>query len=74
MLYPVYETLREFPVKLSTVMATIPWALRNRLFLLKLTEIKISNVTGMDICICTSAKKDEHCRLLLEEMGMPFRK
>lgn len=35
---------------------------------------KITNIAGMDICICTTAGKDELGLALLEEMGMPFRK
>lgn len=35
---------------------------------------KITNIAGMDICICTTALTDEHGLGLLEEMGMPFRK
>jgi large subunit ribosomal protein L5 len=35
---------------------------------------KITNITGMDICICTTAGKDEKALALFEEMGMPFRK
>jgi large subunit ribosomal protein L5 len=35
---------------------------------------KVTNITGMDICICTTAKTDEHGLGLLEAMGMPFRK
>jgi len=35
---------------------------------------KITNITGMDVCICTTAGKDELALALLEEMGMPFRK
>ena len=35
---------------------------------------KITNISGMDICICTTANTDEHGLGLLEEMGMPFRK
>jgi large subunit ribosomal protein L5 len=35
---------------------------------------KITNVTGMDICICTTAHKDEVALGLLEAMGIPFRK
>jgi len=35
---------------------------------------KITNITGMDICICTTAKTDEHGLGLLEDLGMPFRK
>jgi len=35
---------------------------------------KVTNISGMDICICTTAKTDEQGLGLLEEMGMPFRK
>lgn len=35
---------------------------------------KVTAISGLDICICTSAKTDEHCLGLLEELGMPFRK
>jgi large subunit ribosomal protein L5 len=35
---------------------------------------KVSRVSGMDITICTTAKNNEECCALLEEMGMPFRK
>jgi large subunit ribosomal protein L5 len=35
---------------------------------------KVTNITGMDIIICTTAKTDEQGLGLLEEMGMPFRK
>lgn len=35
---------------------------------------KISRITGLDICICTSAKNNELALGLLEEIGMPFKK
>jgi large subunit ribosomal protein L5 len=35
---------------------------------------KVTNISGMDIIICTTAESDEHGLGLLEEMGMPFRK
>ena len=35
---------------------------------------KITNITGLDICICTTAGRDDLALALLEEMGMPFRK
>lgn len=35
---------------------------------------KITNITGLDVCICTTAKNDEMGFALLKEMGMPFRK
>ena len=41
---------------------------------LEVDRDKISRISGMDITICTTAKNDEECIGLLEEMGMPFRK
>jgi large subunit ribosomal protein L5 len=35
---------------------------------------KISRITGLDICICTTAKNNEAALGLLEEIGMPFKK
>jgi large subunit ribosomal protein L5 len=35
---------------------------------------KVEKVRGMNITICTSAKSDEQGRVLLENLGMPFRK
>ncbi|HYF48145.1 MAG TPA: 50S ribosomal protein L5 [Planctomycetota bacterium] len=34
---------------------------------------KIDIIHGMDITICTTAKKDEHARELLKALGCPFR-
>jgi len=48
--------------------------IKEQIVFVEIDRDKITNVTGMDISICTSAKEDEHCRMLLEEMGMPFRK
>ena len=48
--------------------------IKEQVVFVEIDRDKITNVTGMDISICTSAGKDEHCRMLLEEMGMPFRK
>ncbi len=35
---------------------------------------KVEKIHGMDIVICTTAKKDEEARKLLESFGMPYRK
>jgi len=34
---------------------------------------KIDIIHGMDVTICTTAKKDEHARELLKALGCPFR-
>ena len=35
---------------------------------------KIEKVRGMNITICTSAKNDNEGKVLLEALGLPFRK
>lgn len=35
---------------------------------------KIERVSGLNVCIVTSAKTDNEAKALLEEFGMPFRK
>jgi large subunit ribosomal protein L5 len=35
---------------------------------------KVNRVRGMDIVIVTTAKTDEEARVLLQQLGMPFRK
>lgn len=35
---------------------------------------KVDKARGMDIIICTSAKKDEEAKALFEELGFPFKK
>lgn len=35
---------------------------------------KVDKVRGMDITFVTSAKTDEECRALLEELGFPFKR
>ena len=47
---------------------------KEQIVFVEIDRDKITNVAGMDICICTTAKKDELALSLLEEMGMPFRK
>lgn len=35
---------------------------------------RVTLVRGMDITICTTARNDEHAKVLLEAFGFPFRK
>ena len=48
--------------------------IKEQIVFLEIDRDKISKIRGMDICICTSAHKNEEALALLEEMGMPFRK
>lgn len=47
---------------------------KEQIVFLEVDRDKVSRITGMDICICTSAKSNEEGMALLEAMGMPFRK
>lgn len=47
---------------------------KEQIVFLEIDRDKISKITGMDICICTTAKNNNDALALLEEMGMPFRK
>jgi large subunit ribosomal protein L5 len=47
---------------------------KEQIVFVEIDRDKISQISGMDICICTTAKTDELGLMLLEEMGMPFRK
>jgi large subunit ribosomal protein L5 len=48
--------------------------IKEQVVFMEVDRDKITRVSGMDICICTTAKTDEMALGLLEEMGMPFRK
>ncbi len=47
---------------------------KEQIVFLEIDRDKVSRVSGMDITICTTAKNNDECSALLEEMGMPFRK
>lgn len=48
--------------------------IKEQIVFLEIDRDKVSKITGMDICICTTAKNNEEGFALLEELGMPFRK
>lgn len=48
--------------------------IKEQIVFVEIDRDKITNISGFDICICTTAKKDEMALSLLEELGMPFRK
>jgi len=48
--------------------------IKEQIVFMEIDRDKISKISGMDICICTTAKSDEEGLALLEELGMPFRK
>lgn len=48
--------------------------LREQIIFPEINYDKVDKVRGMTVTIETSAKKNEHARALLTELGMPFRK
>ena len=48
--------------------------IKEQIVFMEIDRDKVSKITGMDICICTSAGNNEEALALLEAMGMPFRK
>jgi len=48
--------------------------IKEQIVFLEIDRDKISRISGMDICICTSTNEDDKALALLEELGMPFRK
>jgi large subunit ribosomal protein L5 len=48
--------------------------LRDQLIFTEIEYDKIDKVRGMEVTIVTSAKSDDHARLMLQLLGMPFKK
>jgi large subunit ribosomal protein L5 len=48
--------------------------IKEQIVFMEIDRDKVSSITGMDICICTTADNNEEALALLEAMGMPFRK
>jgi large subunit ribosomal protein L5 len=48
--------------------------LKDQLIFPEIDYGKIDKPRGMNVCIVTTAKQDEHARALLTHLGMPFRK
>ncbi len=47
---------------------------KENIMFLEINRDKIANIQGLQVTICSSASNDDDARLLLEKMGMPFRK
>ena len=48
--------------------------IKEQIVFMEIDRDKVSKISGMDICICTTADNNVEALALLEEMGMPFRK
>jgi len=50
------------------------FGLKEQLVFPEIKYDKVDAVRGMDIIVCTTAKTDAAAKILLEELGLPFRK
>ncbi|MGB7566629.1 MAG: 50S ribosomal protein L5 [Chitinivibrionales bacterium] len=71
---PRIRDFRGLPRKAFDGHGNYTLGVKEQIVFVEIDRDKITNVSGMDICICTTAKKDELALGLLEELGMPFRK
>jgi large subunit ribosomal protein L5 len=71
---PRIRDFKGLPRKAFDGFGNYTFGVKEQIVFLEIDRDKVSRITGMDICICTSAEKNDHALALLEEMGMPFRK
>ncbi len=48
--------------------------LKENVMFLEINRDKIANIQGLEVTICTTTNSNDDARLMLEKMGMPFRK
>jgi len=71
---PRIRDFRGLPRKAFDGQGNYTMGVKEQIVFLEIDRDKVSKITGMDICICTTAENNEEGLALLEEMGMPFRK
>ena len=62
------------PIKSFDGKGNYAFGLKEQLVFPEIKYDKVDAVRGMDIIICTTAKTDADAKVLLEELGLPFRK
>lgn len=71
---PRIRDFRGLPKKSFDGFGNYTMGIKEQIVFLEIDRDKVSKISGMDICICTSAETNKEAYALLEEMGMPFRK
>lgn len=71
---PRIRDFRGLPKKSFDGFGNYTMGLKEQIVFLEIDRDKISKISGMDICINTTAGNNEEGFGLLEELGMPFRK
>ncbi len=71
---PRIRDFRGLPRKSFDGHGNYTMGIKEQIVFLEIDRDKVSKISGMDICIATTAKTNEEGFGLLEELGMPFRK
>jgi len=71
---PRIRDFRGLPRKSFDGFGNYTMGLKEQIVFLEIDRDKVSKISGMDICINTTAKNNDEGLGLLEELGMPFRK
>jgi len=71
---PRIRDFKGLPKKAFDGFGNYTFGVKEQIVFAEIDRDKISKISGMDISICTTAKKNEDAFILLQEMGMPFRK
>jgi len=71
---PRIRDFRGLPRKSFDGFGNYTMGLKEQIVFLEIDRDKIAKISGMDICINTTAANNEEGYGLLEELGMPFRK
>jgi large subunit ribosomal protein L5 len=71
---PRIRDFKGLPRKAFDGFGNYTFGIKEQIVFLEIDRDKVSKINGMDICICTTAQKNDEALALLEEMGMPFRK
>ncbi|MDR3012394.1 MAG: 50S ribosomal protein L5 [Chitinispirillales bacterium] len=71
---PRIRDFRGLPKKSFDGFGNYTMGLKEQIVFLEIDRDKIAKISGMDICINTTAQNNEEGFGLLEELGMPFRK
>ena len=71
---PRVRDFRGIPKRGFDGMGNYTMGVKEQIIFLEVNYEKITQMLGMDVTFVTTAKTDEHCRALLQALGMPFRK
>lgn len=71
---PRIRDFKGLPKKAFDGFGNYTFGVKEQIVFPEIDRDKVSKISGMDISICTTAKKNEDAFALLQEMGMPFRK